>query len=49
VQLHISVRLIPNKNHLPSHEKMLLEKEKRKKIQKYGKLDQNPYVSKNDT
>jgi len=29
--------------------KVLLEKGKRKKIQKKWRLDQNPYVNKNDT
>jgi len=29
--------------------KILLKKEKRKKIQKYGEIGQNPYVNKNNT
>jgi len=35
-----------NNNHM---KKVLLKKRKRKKIQKYGGLDQNPHVNKNDT
>jgi len=47
MQFNISTRL-SNNNHLSSHEKNIIKK--RKKIQKiYGKLDQNPYVNKNDT
>ena len=34
-----------NNNHLKSHEKKILLK----KYKKYGGLDQNPYVNKNDT
>jgi len=48
MQLDIPVKLTSNNNHLPSHKKILLKKrkkEKKKKIQKYGGLDQNPYIN----
>ena len=35
-----------NNNHLSSHEKVLLKKRKRKRIQKYRGLDQNSFVNK---
>jgi len=51
MQLKISVRLTPQVTTIIFHhmKKVLLKKEKRKKIQKYGVLDQNSYVNKNDT
>ena len=51
--LKISARLTPQVTTIISHhmkKKILLNKrKKKKKIQKYGGLDQNPYVNKNDT
>jgi len=53
MQLDISVRLTHQLTTIICHhmKKVLLKKEKRKKIQKknIGGLDQNPYVNKNDT
>ena len=48
MQLDISVTLTPQVTtiNLSSHEKNIIKK--RKKIQKYGRLGQNPYVNKND-
>jgi len=34
---------------MSSHEKIFLKKRKKKKIKKYGGLDQKSYVNKNDT
>jgi len=53
--LKISARLTPQVTTIIYHhmkKKILLNKRKKKrkeKIQKYGGLDQNPYVNKNDT
>jgi len=51
--LKISARLTPQVTTIIYHniKKILLNKrkKKKKKIQKYGGLDQNPYVNKNDT
>jgi len=46
MQLDISAKLTPQVTTIICHHmrKILLKKEKRKKIQKYGELDQNPYV-----
>ena len=51
MQLDISARLTPQVTIIICHhmKKILLKKRKRKKIQKYGGLDQNPHVNKNDT
>ena len=51
MQLDISVKLTPQVTTIICHhmKKVLLEKGKRKKIQKKWRLDQNPYVNKNDT
>jgi len=51
MSLKISARLTPQVTTIIYHhmKKVLLNKRKRKKIQKYGRLDQNPYVNKNDT
>jgi len=38
-----------NNNHLSSYEKNIIKKIKINKIKKYGGLDQNLYVNKNDT
>jgi len=48
MQLDISARLTPQVTTIIFHhiKKILLKK--RKKIQKYGGLEQNPYVNKND-
>ena len=37
-----------NNNHLLSHKKNIIKK-KKKNTEKYEKLDQNPYINKNDT
>jgi len=50
--LDISPSLTPQVKTIICHhmkKKLLLKKRKRKKIQKYGVLDQNTYVNKNDT
>jgi len=52
--LKISARLTPQVTTIIYHhmKKNIIKqkkKEKKKKIQKYGGLDQNPYVNKNDT
>jgi len=49
--LNISDRLTPQVTTIICHhmKKILLKRRKRKKIQKYGGLDQNSYVNKNDT
>jgi len=51
MQLEISAILTPQVTKIICHhmKKILLKKEKIKKIQKYGGLDQNLYVNKNDT
>jgi len=51
MQLDISAKLTPQVTTIICHhiKKKLLKKEKRKKIQKYGGLDQNSYVNTNDT
>jgi len=51
MQLEISARLTPQVTTIICHhmKKLLLKREKRKKIQKYGGLGQNSYVNKNDT
>jgi len=49
MQLDISAMMTPQVTKLICHpmKKSIIKKEK--KIQKYGELDQNPYVNKNDT
>jgi len=52
MQLDISAKLTPQVTTIMCHhmkKKILLKKEKRKKIQKYGGLDQNPYVNTSNT
>jgi len=50
MNFEISDRLAPssNNNHLSSHKKNIIKKRK-KNTKKYGGLDQNPHVNKNDT
>jgi len=50
--LDISASLTPQVTTIVCHhikKNIIKKRKKRKKIQKYGKLDQNPYVNKNDT
>jgi len=50
MQLDISARLTHRVTTNICHEKSIIKKiKKRKKIHKYGGLDQNSYVNKNDT
>jgi len=51
MQLDISARLTSQVTTIICHhmKNVLLKKGKRKKIQKYGGLDQNPHVNKNDS
>jgi len=53
IQLNISARLIPQVTtiiyHLPSHEKSIIKKGKKKENTKIWGLDQNSHVKKNDT
>jgi len=40
---------LTNNNHFSSHEQSIIKKRKKKEnTKKHGRLDQNPYVNKND-